>query len=47
MFDSQEVYRIVKNKNPALTPKINLRFAKQSELIESVGFTKTLEGGLS
>lgn len=47
MFDSQEVYRIVKNKNPALTPKINLRFAKQSDLIESVGFTKTLEGGLS
>lgn len=47
MFDSQEVYRIVKEKNPALTPKINLRFAKQEDLIESVGFTKTAEGGLS
>ena len=39
MFDSIEVSRIVKSKNPALTPKINSRFAKQRELLEFVGFT--------
>lgn len=38
MFDSMEVSRLVKSKNPALTPKINSRFAKQRELIEFVGF---------
>lgn len=39
MFDSMEVSRLVKSKNPALTPKINSRFAKQHELIEFAKFS--------
>ena len=45
IFDNREVSRIVKDKNPALTPKINLRFARRSQLIENVGFTESNEGG--
>lgn len=41
MFDSLEVCRIVKAKNPSLTPKINMRFAKQQELLSSVEFSSS------
>ena len=41
MFDSMEVSRIVKDKNPGLVPKINSRFAKKLELIQSVGFVES------
>lgn len=45
MFDSMELCRVVKKHNPALLPTINTRFAKQDELLMSVGFTPS-KGGI-
>lgn len=45
MFDSMEVSRIIKDKNPGLTPKINSRFAKKNELLRSVFPVESSEGG--
>lgn len=38
-FDSVEICRTVKGKNPGLIPKLNTRFAKQQELLEFAKFS--------